>query len=150
MHFTKSLLFAVGLACWIPSPWAAAIAAEDTPATQRVKALGGKIEFDPATGEAVEVDLLEKQATDADVPLLATLKGLKKLTLWGAEISDKGVKHLAEFPKLTTLILENTEVTDAGLAVLEKMPQLKSLNLRRSTYMTDAGLAHAKNLKNLQ
>ncbi len=63
----------------------------------------------------------------------------------GAKITDAGIEQLAAFPKLTTLVLENTELTDAGLKSLEKLPKLKSLNLRRSTYMTDAGLAHLGN-----
>ncbi len=37
-----------------------------------------------------------------------------------------------------------------GLQVLTKLPQLKSLNLRRSTHMTDAGLAYVKALPNLE
>ena len=68
----------------------------------------------------------------------------RELSLWGAGISDAGVKQLAAFPNLSTLVLENTEVTDAGLEVLDKLPKLKSLNLRRTTRMTDAGLAHVR------
>ena len=36
------------------------------------------------------------------------------------------------------------------MKILKKLPQLKSLNLRRSTYMTDAGLACIKEMPNLQ
>ena len=50
---------------------------------------------------------------------------------------------------MTVLDLKNTFATDAGLAKLVACQQLKSLNLHRSSQLTNAGMAHLAKLPNL-
>ena len=67
-----------------------------------------------------------------------------------ATVDDDVVKNFAGLHSLTSLSLENGQITDEGLAVLKDLPQLTSLNLRRCTNVTVAGLVHLEHLTNLQ
>jgi hypothetical protein len=130
----------------------AALPAAETPAiaevVKRIGQLGGKIEYDQAKN-IVGIDLFERQTTNADLEKLKALPTIERLKLWGVEINDAGAKHLAALPKLKDLVLENTDITDASLEALSRVKTLESLNLRRSTNATDAGLAHLKKLPKL-
>jgi hypothetical protein len=69
------------------------------------------------------------------------------------ELDDGAVARLVEalqaFPQLTTLQLKSTRITDAGLAHLKNLPHLRSLTVENAP-ITDAGLAHLKALTRLE
>jgi hypothetical protein len=69
------------------------------------------------------------------------------------EVSDdevaKFAKALRAFPRLTTLEFKSTKITDAGLAHLKDLPQLRVLSLENAA-VTDAGLAPLKDLTYLE
>jgi beta-lactamase regulating signal transducer with metallopeptidase domain len=57
---------------------------------------------------------------DADLAHLAQLKGLKALSLEGAQVTDAGLAPLEQLTGLQYLNLTNTQVTDAGVAALRR------------------------------
>ncbi len=71
----------------------------------------------------------------------------------GSELDDEDLAHLvprlAAFPQLTTLLFKSPKITDAGLAHLKNLPQLRSLTLE-NTAITDAGLGQLKALSSLE
>jgi len=116
---------------------------------KRIDQLSGKVDYD-AGGRFVGLDLSQGQATDADLERLQLLPDLESLTLYGAEIHDSGIQRLTALKKLSELVLENTEITEEGLKAVATLPELQSLNLRRSTYLKDAALAHLTKIPKLQ
>ncbi|NQT41024.1 MAG: hypothetical protein HQ581_26265, partial [Planctomycetes bacterium] len=118
-------------------------------AIERINDLGREVQYDP-DNPITTLDLEMMPTTDADLELLTALPELKKLLVWGAEISDAGIPQLTKFPNLVDLTVYNTEITDEGVALLAGIKTLKSLNLRRSTNVTDAALEHIATLPNLQ
>src|SRR5215472_11988631 len=69
------------------------------------------------------------------------------------DVSDKEVgdftRWLQAFPRLATLQFRSPKITDAGLAHLKDLPQLRRLSLENAA-ITDAGLAHLRALTQLQ
>ncbi|MDO4557341.1 MAG: hypothetical protein Q4C47_00040, partial [Planctomycetia bacterium] len=60
-------------------------------------------------GDIISVDLLNCGTTDGDVAtIVEACPKLRKLILWGADISDESVKVIASCPELKELTLENT------------------------------------------
>jgi len=118
-------------------------------AIDRIKELGGKIKLGPK-GQVVEVNLEASRATDDDVARLAPLGGIRKLKLWGAAITNKSIATLAGFPELVDLTLFNTRVDDRGIAALAEISTLRNVNLRRTTGMTNEGLAHLRGASALE
>lgn len=53
-------------------------------AIQRIKELGGKIEYDPQTKQPISVNLDKLATTNADLKLFGALKEITKLYLYGA------------------------------------------------------------------
>lgn len=105
-------------------------------AVERVEQLGGKVEYDE-NRNVIGVDLEEIQVSDDDVELFTALTHLKKLYLWGADITNAGVEKLKRLPLLEKVMLFNTSIDDDGMVHLTELPNLTELNLRRSTYLTD-------------
>ncbi|HEY1066558.1 MAG TPA: hypothetical protein VGE52_10630, partial [Pirellulales bacterium] len=118
-------------------------------AVKRIEELNGEITYDEAK-DVVAIDLSERVTTDKDVLLFQAFPKLKKLVLWGAEIGDEGAKNAAQLTGLVDLTLENTNLTADGVAALKPLKNLKSLNLRRSTYLTDDALVHLADLPSLE
>ena len=116
---------------------------------KRVEDLYGIIRLDDAKN-VIEVDLDDCEATDADVDLLVKLPYLRTLKLHGGQLTNAGVKKLNQLPDLVDLTLHNTEMDNDGLGQLTKLTKLESLNIRRSSRMTDEGLDHLKHFPNLQ
>lgn len=115
--------------------------AEDQ-AVKAVEQLGGSVtrdDKDPAH-PVVSVFLGGAKVTDADLKVLAALKGLKGLSLTNTPVTDASLKELAPLQGLQTLSLFKTKVTDAGLKDLAALKGLKRLYLD-STKVTDAGVA---------
>lgn len=80
---------------------------------------------------------------------VAGLTKLFDLNLFGLmSVKEPGLKHLKKMPKMTNLNLQSTGVTDEGLAGIKDLTQLKSLMLPEK--ISDAGLVHVKNLKDLE
>lgn len=67
--------------------------------------------------------------TDKLLDSIAQLKNLKRLTLWGSDLSDEGLMKLAALKKLQALDLSSTPgYTDKGLsALMQALPDLKEV-----------------------
>jgi len=65
--------------------------------------------------------------TDESVASFKKLTALKKLSLFGTNVSDKGLKPLADLKQLETLDLRATPTTTACAAALKTLPRLKVL-----------------------
>ena len=78
--------------------------------------------------------------TDACVPTLVKLRGLRTLTLMRVDFTDAGVQQLAALQQLETLRLVRLPMTSAGLQVVQRMPNLRSLSLTQRP-LSDADLA---------
>lgn len=98
-----------------------------------------------------ELDLSDAAVTDAGIPLLAGMNGLRVLNLSGTQVSgqafdhlptslrkltlddskfnDDGAKHLARLTELTTLSAEKCVVSDSGLAALGGLKKLTKVTL---------------------
>ena len=80
---------------------------------------------------------------------LSGLTRLRRLVLWGTNITDAGLAHLQHLPRLEELWLDGTRVTDHGLVYLKGLTQLKDLQLDK-TGVTNAGLVHLQGLTQLK
>ncbi len=102
--------------------------------------------------EGVSLEMREKIG-DAGLSHLRGLTKLRKLNLYGTQVSDEGLKLLGRLTNLEELNLSHTRVTDAGLAHLNTFGHLRSLSLIRhfnGTRISDDGLAHLTDLKTLE
>ncbi len=78
--------------------------------------------------------------------------GLEQVNFWGGRISDAGlarVEELNQFPELRWGLISGCMITDTGLERLTTWKRLEGLNLHNCAKITDAGLAHLKELPNL-
>ncbi len=91
-------------------------------------------------------------ATDALMPHIAKLSGLKSLVMRYTNVTDTGMKHLAALKSLEELDLP-TQITDRTLACLGGLTSLRRLYfdmLHGCNQVTDAGLRHVSNLTSLE
>ncbi|MDA1052269.1 MAG: hypothetical protein O3C40_17565 [Planctomycetota bacterium] len=79
------------------------------------------------------------QLTDACVPSLLRLKGLRYLRIRDAKLSDDAIAKLAALPHLISLDVEGTPLKDRGLAAIGIHERLRELNVAR-TNVTERGL----------
>src|SRR5262245_52659261 len=114
--------------------------ADDPAVVESIDKVGGKVARNEQ-GAVTSVDFSDAQIKGFDLSQLSRLPQLAKLELWGADVNNKSIDAIKDL-KLTELVLENTEITDEGLATLAEIPTLRSVNLRRSSYLTDAALEH--------
>jgi Leucine Rich repeat len=119
-----------------------------------------------------KLDLCGTDVTDAGLPQLRHLTGLRELDLSRLDITDAGIATLEPLNNMASLLLDRTRVTDEGLATVQKMKKLRFLSLADTlitdtglericvlsdltnldlshTAVTDAGLVHIKKLKSL-
>ena len=91
------------------------------------------------------------KASDACMPLIARLTGLRSLSLYLTAITDRGLSHITKLRSLEYLEAP-PRMTDRGLAHLAKLPALKGLSVRASggSPVTDAGLRHLGKLTSLE
>ena len=89
-----------------------------------------------------------RKATDDDLECLELLPDLVSLEL-GPEMTDRALDNLRFVPKLRTLKI-GSPITDTGLAQLQHVPGLEELCLHSCRSITDAGLAHLGNHKQLR
>jgi hypothetical protein len=80
---------------------------------------------------------------------LKGLHSLKKLTL-GHLATDAAMARLADAPSLQEVMVRPSAVTNAGLAVLPRLPNLRRFLLDGCRGVTDEGLAHIAQAKNLE
>jgi len=86
--------------------------------------------------------------TNAGLEKIAGLKKLKVLDLDQAKVDDDGMKYLAALP-LVDINLKLTDVRDDGVGHLTKIQTLKQPKLVK-TKVTNAGIAHVKEMSNLE
>ena len=89
------------------------------------------------------------RVSDAGMPHLSGLVGLRTLRLRNTMVTDRGLEHLVGRQKLKELSLRKSKVTDAGMVLVAQLPELTSLNLD-FTSVTDAGARHLESLKKLR
>lgn len=78
---------------------------------------------------------------DAELKSIEGLTNLRRLVLYGANITDKGCESIATIRSLHELELSQTQVTDRGLDALAKLPDLEKLFLRNlGPQITDDGV----------
>ncbi len=80
---------------------------------------------------------------------LVGYKELRRLTLYGVELSDPELILVCRLKKLQSLIFWNTDITDAGLDYLIDLKDLRRLELP-SQKITDDGLVFLTKLQNLE
>lgn len=147
---------AVGPQAFVPSALAADVkelkldAAQQDAAT-KLRAKGAAVTQIAADTDAMSVNLgiVGKQATDADLALVKVLPKVQQLDLHNTGITDAGLADIAGQTGLTQLHLNNTAITDAGLEKLKGLTSLDYLNLY-GTAVTDAGLKNLEGLKKLR
>src|SRR5256886_599871 len=98
--------------------------------------------------ELLVPDLWGTRVSDAGLATLASLPGLRRLTVPGRHIGDAGMPCLADLGSLRELDLSGSSVTDAGLAFLTRAHSLVRLSLW-GTHVTDEGLRHLHRLTSL-
>ncbi len=88
--------------------------------------------------------------TDAGVAHLAGLKNLKKIHISRSQITDESLVLLSSLPMIEELSLQEGHFSDKGFLRLKGQNTLKQLATGRGTFeVTDAGLIHFKEFKNL-
>jgi hypothetical protein len=86
-----------------------------------------------------EVDASNADANDATVKHLASVRGLRRLNLFGTAITDASLRSLANCETLEVLNVSYTAVTDAGLRNLPKYKRLRELDVS-GTAISDSGI----------
>ncbi len=85
---------------------------------------------------------------------LTQLKNIDSITLYGTKVNDDGMIHLVKMTSLRHIYIGG-HLTDAGLKELGKMTGLQTLwlgvnDINHRIRITDAGLAHLKDLQDLR
>lgn len=75
---------------------------------------------------------------------LAKIEQLRELELRGRSITDNHVDLIAVMPHLQKLILDETKVSDAGLAHAARLPELQNISIRNSSGVTAGGVEELK------
>lgn len=89
------------------------------------------------------IGVTHREATDADLRHIESLRQLQLLYVSGPQVTDAGMEHVKGLTHLEELILGDTHVTDAGMENITGLTQLQMLNLV-GTPVTDAGLEDLK------
>jgi serine/threonine protein kinase len=115
--------------------------------------LPGEVAAKP--GEAYRLALNPDEATDAALAKLkavAELPGLEAIDLSGCgSVTDAGLPHLAALRGLKAVALADTRVTDAGLAVLfTRFPDLEAVSLAGAERVTQAVVPYLARLRKLK
>jgi internalin A len=81
---------------------------------------------------------------------LIELHNLRDLDLCKTDVTDEGLDNVALLTKLEYLRLNGLKVSDNGLPKLQPLKGLKTLHLRYCIDVTDDGLKHLANFKQLE
>ncbi len=88
------------------------------------------------------VDASHAEMTDADLELLAGMRHLQSLALYGPQLTDDGINHLLELPALRSLLLLHCPgVTPAAEARLQATYPRLTIVRRGSAFLGVAGTA---------
>ncbi|MDP6356732.1 MAG: hypothetical protein QF473_16595, partial [Planctomycetota bacterium] len=96
------------------------------------------------------LDLGRTRVGDSTLALLKVFTNLAELSLTYTKASDTGLKELGSLKVLNRLDLSLTHISDNGLSYLAASRHLRELSLAGCKQITDAGLVHLKDLKNLE
>lgn len=78
---------------------------------------------------------------DADLKAIEGLTNLRRLVLYGSNVTDRGCESIATIASLRELELSQTQITDRGLETLAKLPDIEKLFLRNvGPQVTDDGV----------
>ncbi len=114
--------------------------------------LVGLFGYDPF----LKVQVIDIHGDQGLVTLLAhadDFPDLELVNFWGSRVSDAGlagVENLSRFPNLREVLISGCMITDLSLKRLADWKQLEELHLHNCAKITDAGLAHLKDLPNLR
>ena len=87
---------------------------------------------------------------DDAIELLQRFEGLRQVSLWGTNVTDRGFAQLENCQNLHYLILwRNKGITDEGMKTVKQLRRLHTLEIYGPT-LSDAGLAHISGLPNLK
>jgi len=86
---------------------------------------------------------------DACMKHIALLTGLKGLEILYPNMTARGIQPIKGLTSLETLVVAGN-FDDAGLAVVSKIPHLKHFYIWHFSYVTDAGMRHIGELKQLE
>ena len=101
-------------------------------------------------GAVDKLDLRLEETTDEVLGLLQELPSLRRITLQGARITDRGLAHLSQLGQLEDLDLRSCKhITDAGMKHVSKLSKLTNLQLY-NTRVGDKALGHLLRLENLE
>ena len=95
------------------------------------------------------LELYKSKVTDAGMKHLGKLT-LMRIDLSETAVTDLGMSDVAKIAGLQRLHLRGTKITEKGLEVIGKMEDLQELGLYQVAGITDAGLKHLHNLKQLK
>lgn len=95
------------------------------------------------------ITLLSPKVTDQSLSVLTKNKGLQRLTIWRATVTDAGLAQLAQL-RLLQIAFRQLRITDEGLSALASIPSLKSLSIHSCPQLTGLGLAQLRSLPHLQ
>lgn len=98
--------------------------------------------------KSLEELTLPRGASYAGIEHLAALDALKKINLWGDDVTDKSMPVLAQMKSLENLEISSRNVTDGGIEKLAQCPHLKSLSLQNMP-ITEAALSNLSKIKTL-
>ncbi len=99
-----------------------------------------------------EFDIRTDQGLPALLEHARFFPDLELINFVGSRVSDAGMERIAElrrFPKLRC-VLFRCNITDSGLKRLADWKELEELDLFNCARITDAGMAHLKDLPNLR
>jgi hypothetical protein len=85
-----------------------------------------------------KVVIHDKRFSDADMPMLHELPGLRELDLSRTGITDHGVALVTNNSKLVKLDWSRTQITDHSLQVFDKLPELRELDISGTRTTKDA------------
>ncbi|MCE9544676.1 MAG: hypothetical protein K8T25_04040 [Planctomycetia bacterium] len=95
------------------------------------------------------LSLFGANITDRSLSEIAQLKDLEQLNLCDTPITDVGVKELHVLKSLTSLNVSNTKVTDASLVVFKQLNGLEALSLD-NTLISDHALSTLQQMTQLK
>lgn len=91
---------------------------------------------------------------DSGMAAVATIRGLKSLTVVHSRVTDQGVKALANHPNLEVFHISSQarpeRVTDKCLPVFATLPKLRELGLHETFLTYENGLKHLRDHKQLK
>ena len=94
----------------------------------------------------ITLDLPRTTVTDDSLAHISGLTGLNRLLLdYCPEVTDRGLAHLRRLNRLRVVRLSSTRITDAGIDALSGNSDIIALNLDK-TKLTDVGLARINTL----